>query len=542
MSRLVESEELLSCPADAIDETISTVRLSFEVEPDTLIPLLQYTHHTHEIAEYIFDSLLKQDPDTLQWRGNLARSWSEELITAADGRPRHRFLFHLRHNARFHDGHPLNAEDVVFSIWAAANPYINWPLGSSFADIEGCRAIDHFTVEVIYAHPYWMARKHLGELHILPRHIFDPENLVTLFPEDFAHLFRGQSALELPIGSGPYQVTRWQRGHELTLQLTESASEHLAEVPYRIVFHFFSDYTHAVEALFAGQVDMIPRMDWQLCRELRQNAEFAGRFECRPYYTTYFDLVAWNMQSPFFRDRRVRQALAYGALDRQHFLQTHLDNQGILVTGSQYYFGPAYNHEIQPHPYDLAKAKALLEEAGWADRHSDGILENGGSKFRFRLILREGNKLARERAEAMRESLRQLKIEMEIDELPNLAFWLALRNRDYDACSVGWMVEPESDPYQLWHSTQVGASGSNLSCLQDPRVDRLIEQSRSELDDQQRHQLFHQLHALLHQEQPYLFFYCRPSLAIYSPRLKGLISHAQRPGFRIDRWGLDRSA
>ena len=315
-----------------------------------------------------------------------------------------------------------------------------------------------------------------------------------------------------------------------------AGSDAPSEQSRRIVFCFVNDHRAALQDLIDGKIDMIPRLDVQLYEEARQNPDLNARFTCESYYTTYFDLVAWNLRRPFFQDRSVRQALAYGAIDRKHFLETHMANQGILVTGSQYFHGPAYNHRISPHPFDQARAEALLIEAGWVDHDGDGIRDKDGCKFSFRLLLREGNKLARDRAEIMRVTLSRLQIHMEICELPSVPFWQAIRDRDYDACSVGWMVESESDQFQLWHSSQTGASGSNIACLEDPRVDRLIERTRGELDEAERHRLFHELHALIHEEQPYLFFYCRPNLAIYSNRLKNVAFHTRRPGFHISDW------
>jgi peptide/nickel transport system substrate-binding protein len=514
----------------------SVIRIRFEAEPSNLNPWLHSSIYSHFISGYIYDSLLEQDPVSFEWHGRLAETWREQLETLPSGEQKLRFTFRLREAARFHDGRPVSADDVAFSLAAIRLPQLKSPLVSYYSDIDSVRVIDSKTVEVTYKRPYWMARKHVGELHILPRHIFDPQNLIEKNPDAFADGLKKVSAQQLPIGSGPYSVVDWQRGSQLILQRRERVGDAYPNAASTIVFKFIPDHSAALLSLKNGEIDFIPRMDAELFESELQKADSKTRFQSATYYTEYLDFIAWNLKREFFSDRRVRQALAYGALDKKEFLSTVLNGRGVEVTGSQYYFGPAYNHEVKPIPYNPSKARELLAQAGWIDRNGDGTRDRNGVEFKFQLSLRAGNRLARQRAAVIQQTLAQLQIKMEIREMELGAFAAAVSKRDFDACSLGWQLEKESDPFQLWHSSQVGEDGSNLPGLSIPEVDRLIEKSRSMMDDTDRRKLIQQIHVILYEEQPYLFFFCRPNLAIYSSKLRDVRFYPVRPGYRIEEW------
>ncbi|MCH7978897.1 MAG: hypothetical protein IH935_07975 [Acidobacteria bacterium] len=189
-------------------------------------------------------------------------------------------------------------------------------------------------------------------------------------------------------------------------------------------------------------------------------------------------------------------------------------------------------------PQDPEKAKELLLEAGWYDRDADGLRDKDGRPFRFELLLPAGNQIARQRAALMKENLQKLGIEMMIRELEWATFIENINDRQFDACNLGWATSLESDPYQIWHTSQTENRGSNHVGFGNEESDRIIEQSRVTLDDEARRKLFFELHRIQHEQQPYLFLYMVPNLGVYDKRFRGVKLYKVRPGYDLAEWYL----
>ena len=156
--------------------------------------------------------------------------------------------------------------------------------------------------------------------------------------------------------------------------------------------------------------------------------------------------------------------------------------------------------------------------------------------FRFELLLPSGNDVARRRAALMKENLRKLGIDMTIRELEWATFLEQINDRKFDACGLGWATGLESDPYQIWHTSQMENRGSNFVGFGDAESDRLIEQSRLMIDDAERRKLFFELHRIQHEVQPYFFLYTTPALGIYDKRYRGVKLYKVRPGWDLTEW------
>ncbi|MBI3935118.1 MAG: hypothetical protein HY316_10540 [Acidobacteria bacterium] len=509
----------------------------------------------------LYDFPLRQNPETLEWEPNLAERWIEEdVVVTRDGKtlrgiaalegngvgelltlrissgevlglPRREvqevrkgvsFTFFLRRDVRFHDGVPLTAADVKFSFDTITNQAVDTPLGQFYKDLESCEVLDQYTVRVTFSRQYWKARQYAGLLEVLPKHLYDADNLSASDPKAFAERFNRSPHNRKPIGTGRYRFESWETGRRVILTRNpnywnESRREHLD----RIVIRFITDNVAALQALKNGEVHFLPGVSSEQFDEETIDPEFLKKFAKPEYYAPSFLSIAWNMRRPPFDDVKVRQAMAYGALDRQEYLEKVVLGHGILVTSNQYYFGPAYDHSILPHPYDPQKAKQLLLEAGWYDRDGDGLRDKKGRPFRFELLVVAAPSNQR-RAAIMRESLRRLGIDMTVRQLDWATLLENANDRKFDAVLSGWSGEVEEDPHQLWHSSQSENRGWNMAGFKNAAADRLIEQSKSTMGGAERRKLFFQLQRILHDQQPVLFFYGGPDLGIYDKRYRGV--------------------
>ncbi len=208
-------------------------------------------------------------------------------------------------------------------------------------------------------------------------------------------------------------------------------------------------------------------------------------------------------------------------LDRQTILDKLLFGLGIVVSGSSYVNSPDYDAQIAPYPYDPQEAVRLLEEAGWVDHDGDGVRDRDGIPFSFEFLIAAGSKFAEQLATIFQENLKRVGIQMEIRRLEWAVFIQKIQSRDFDACTLGWSLSWETDPYQIWHSSQ-RAGGSNFVGFAHDEADRLIEGARQEFDSERRRRLYHRLHRILHEEQPYTFLFTTKALIAVHRRIENV--------------------
>jgi peptide/nickel transport system substrate-binding protein len=243
------------------------------------------------------------------------------------------------------------------------------------------------------------------------------------------------------------------------------------------------------------------------------------------------------MLKPIFKDRRVRIALSM-MFDKQDFWEKKMHKAAMIISGSQYYFGPGYDHEVQPIGFDIPAAIDLLGEAGWVDSNGDGVLDKDGKKFEFELLFPPGNPSAEARALVMQKTYKEAGIVMNVRHLEWASYIDKIKNKDFDACFLAWAQPLESDPYQLWHSSGAGpeARGSNHCSFADPVADQLIDLIRLTLDKNKREKAHYSFHRILDREQPYMFTYAPKDMALYHNRLRGVKWYVVRPGFDLSEW------
>jgi peptide/nickel transport system substrate-binding protein len=557
------------------------VVVQFLSEPDSLNPLTDNSAVNSYITDYIFSTLLRRNPETFEWEPSLAERWIEEdVVVKKDGsklrgkvsfsgpgetgdialktssggslrmasaevqevRRGASFTFFMRRNAKFHDGHSVTADDIKFTYDTIRNETVDAPsLRAYYADMESCEILDNYTVRLTYGKQYWEARAFAGGFPIVPRHIYDPDGLIDKDPQAFGKHFNEGAHNRNPVGSGPYKFERFDTGIQVALRRND---DYWAETRRgyldRIIIKFISDPVAALQSLKNGDVNFVTRIRAEQFEEETRNPAFEERFAKVEYYTPAFSYVGWNMRRPPFNDPKVRLAMAYGAVNVQEYLDRILYGRGVRVAAYQYVFGPVADPTLNPYPYDPEKAKQLLLETGWYDRDGDGIRDKNGQPFRFEFLQASGG--TSRLAPFMKESLRKLGIDMSIRELEWATFLQNIYDRQFDACALSWAMDPESDLYQIWHTSQKENRGSNHVGFGDQETDRLIEESRRTIDDQARRELFRKFDHILYEQQPYLFLYTAPDLGAYDKRYRGVKFYKLRPGYDFTDWFLPAEA
>ncbi len=555
-------------------------------EPKSLNPITSSDSSETRINSYVMETLINQDKETFEYIPGLAERWdTEDLVILdqpedADDYLRNKlfgkvtvkgdqveivpiskenpltekkvvpmdqvkciergavFTFYIREGVKWHDGEPFTAHDVTFSYDIIKNKYTSCDhLKTYYIKLVYCKAMNDLTLRMIYAEQYFKALDFTGGMSIVPRHIFEKKGATE---QEQGIYFNNHEAGNSPIGTGPYKFKVWDRHQFLDLEHNEQYWKGPKGYVDRIRFRFISNTDTALAALKSGEVDFLPSMRALHFHKNTENEAFKKRFVKAIYYTGGFNYIGWNLgpwrkTTPFLRDRDVRTALAM-LCPRQEMLDKILYGEGVVVSGSQYYFGPAYDHAIVPLPFDPEAADEMLIEAGWYDRDGDGIRDKDGVPFEFTLIRPSGSPPLV--ATRYQEELNKAGIKMELKEVEWAAFIDLIEKKDFDACSLGWASPHESDPYQIWHSDNAGreSRGSNMISFDNAEVDKLIEQGRVTLDAEKRYKIWHRIHAILHEEQPYLFLYCTPNRGAYDKRYRGVKFYRLRPGYDLTEW------
>jgi peptide/nickel transport system substrate-binding protein len=305
------------------------------------------------------------------------------------------------------------------------------------------------------------------------------------------------------------------------------------------VYRVIPDQATMFLELLAGGVDMSGLTPLQYTRQT--GGDFMRRAYRKYRYPSFgFSYVAYNLDDPRFKDARVRQALNY-AVDKRAILHGVLYGLGEVATGPYPQESWAYNPDVKPVPYDPQRARALLAEAGWADRDRDGWLDRHGEPFRFTLITNQGNEVRRQAAELIQQQLKAVGIDVRIRILEWSTFIHEyVDQRRFEAVLLAWSLSRDPDLYDLFHSSKTKPGEYNFMGYANPDVDRLLVEGRRTFDRGERTRIYRALHATLYEDQPYMFLYVADALPIVSSRFRNIRATAAGIGYNFIDWYVPR--
>ena len=480
----------------------------FEGQPAKVTPYLSTDVYGRRIIDRVCDSLGAYDPKTLRFRGNLASAWQRD--------PAGMWIrVRIRDDARFSDGEPVTAEDVRWTYKDFIfNPSIEAERTRSTLDqIEDVRVIDAKTVEIAFNRSLSFNLEYALGVYVLPKHFyskFEPAQV--------------NAGTGLLMGSGPYRLERldpsdqWSPGRDLVLVRNENYWGPRSPLD-RLRFKVVQDDLARLVAYRNGEGDMIIPTSPQFVKTTKEPGWSDGTHSLEWInMRSGYSFIAWNgglrkgRQTPF-GDKRVRQAMTL-CLDREKMIRDIWEGIGIVAKGSVNPESPASDPAVKPWPFDPAKGKALLAEAGWIDRNGDGIIENDkGEPFRFEFTRAGGGEIAERISNYIKDSYAKVGILVDVRVVDWSIMQEISKARDFDALTMGWSASaPESDPRQIFHSESIKEGGDNFVQWASPRADALIDGIRSELDYAKRMDLWHDFEATLHDEQPYTFIRVAPWL------------------------------
>ncbi|HTV46916.1 MAG TPA: peptide-binding protein [Phycisphaerae bacterium] len=476
---------------------------NFPAEPTTLTPYVVKDLYGAIAQQWVLESLVNIDPNTLEFIPWLAESYR----ISADGLT---ITYKLRKNACFSDGSPVTAQDVVFSFNTIMNPDVDCAqVRGYFEFVKSCTAVGTDTVIFKFTQPYFLSLYETGGMQIIPEKYYQ-----FIKGSDFNN--RGT----LLVGSGPYKLDQWTAGQQMVFVRNP---HYWGPRPAfdRIVYRFILNPQAELQSYLNGEIDAIditPGVDPEIWNKYTADPDFVKNNLFYKFFSldTGFWFIGWNELKPEFTDRQTRTALAM-LVDRDSIVKTFLHGLGTHITGPFSPISPQNDPGIKPIPYNPAEARKLLAQAGWR-LGPDGVLQRNGTEFRFQLQMHTDNQLYADIASYIKQQLATAGIEMDLEPLEFSVMIQNMDQRKFDAIMLGWSGMIENDPYQLFDSASIPNQGNNFVSYSDPEADRLMEQARTELNDAKRMALWHQLQAVLYRDQPYMFLYTEQATAFINPR------------------------
>lgn len=508
----------------------------FEAQPPKITPYTYADTYGRRVVEFVAEFLAEYSNDGTELHGVLADAWQMD--------PAGRWLrAHLRPNVRFSDGTPVTAEDVRYSFHDVMfNAEIESArFRSVYNVIRSVSVIAPNVVEFEFVAPKFNNEPLALRFPVIPKHFYS-----RFTPSQI------NAATGLLMGSGPYRLAQldpdnqWTPGQDIVLVRNEQYWGTLPPIK-EIRIRVQQDAIARLTAFENGESDMIRPSNEQYARKMADPAFRAkNQIFGWPNIRSGYAFIGWNCgqragRATPFADARVRRAMTL-LLDRDRIKRDVFEDLGLVATGPFNPFASQSNPKIKPMPYDLGEARRLLAEAGWEDRDGDNVLENArGDEFVFEFTTATGSEVGRRMSPYVKDQCALVGIRCEVRVIDWSVFQSVLKSRDFDALTMSWSPnDPEVDPYQVWHSRSIENQGDNFAQWSNPKADQLIEAGRLELDAQKRLAIWHELHQLIHDEQPYTFLCNLPWVRFLSPRVKNFTTHPL--GMDYTEWYIPAAA
>jgi peptide/nickel transport system substrate-binding protein len=445
--------------------------VGYDREPDTLNRFS--THILEDVQTCVVEGLVTNDE-----RMNVIPLLAAEVPTQGNGGVVLRadggmdVTWKIRPGIRWHDGTPFTSADIKFTVDAINSPDYNPESTDGFDRITSVDTPDSLTAVVHYKEHY--APYQLQFVRgALPRHVLEGRKI------DEAMDYNRN-----PLGTGPYRVVEWKSGEYILLERVDSYWRGLPKIQ-RIQFKFIPNATTRVNQLAAGEAHVVALIPWDRARELRQ---VAGIELHRMMGNSYEHITLNQRRVSAFADVRVRRALTH-AIDREAITHTILDSLAPVVHGAIQPLSWAFTDSVTTYPFDVAKAKSLLGEAGWTDTDGDGIREREGKRLAFTLLTQAGFVTRENVSQVVQRMFRDVGVDMQIQLVDGTAIsslWFA---GNFDAMLHWWHMPADPELTLFFASDRTPPAGRNINFVSDAALDSLLYASDREVDQPRRRAL-----------------------------------------------------
>lgn len=500
-------------------------------EPRNINPVFAVTDADRDITRLVFSGLLAYDG-----QGTLKNDVADHYEISEDAKS---YTVVLKKNIAWHDGVPLDADDVIFTIQTIQNPAFKSPLRPNWQGVQ-VEKLDRYTLRFILRTPYAPFIENLTT-GIIPKHVWEkvPPEQVALNEFNIK-----------PIGSGPFQYDSLKQqtdGSLIWYQLTRNLNYYRTG-PYisTIVFYFFATEDDLIGAWHRGSIDGFGPVTPGRISELSRKDSIILPIQMPRIFGIFFN----QNKSKVLADRRVREAILH-ALNKKEIADQAVSGGATPLDTALPWLSDETASSTGQLAYNPDEAKQLLAQAGWVDQNGDGIRDkqtakqgaptasptnqkttNGKTKktsaskeltpLRFTLTTSDWPDLL-QTAEKIKQMLREVGIDVQIEKKTFADLESSvIRPRNFEMLLFGQVYGYEPDPFAFWHSSQIKDPGLNVALYANRQTDKLLEQARQTSDPQERNKILKEFSDTVSQDISTVFLFSQLYFYLLPANMQGV--------------------
>jgi peptide/nickel transport system substrate-binding protein len=499
-----------------------TIIIAAAADADAMLPPLVRSSQGRLASELLFDPLVVIGPsrntvgDT-DFAPRLASSWSWAADSLA-------ITFALAPEARWHDGTPVTASDVIAGLAAIRDPANGSSLRSDLVDIDSISVADDHTLTLHYARRSPEQFYAASLIYPLPAHLLPTDSGTTLATSVLARR---------PVGNGPYRFVAWTPLERFELAAVDDHYRGRPR-PDRVVVTVTPEPATGLARIWAGEADVweqLPAGDLdEAARHPHVRIISSSGFAYAYAAFNFQDARDRTKPHPLFTDRALRRAISM-AVDRHELVRAVFDSLAYPLLGPFVRAQFTADTTIQQIAPDRAAAAALLDSLGWRLDPRDGIRRRGSQRLAFSALVPGSSRTREQAAVLMQEQLRQVGIEMQIDRVENNTFMARRQEGAFDVVFGGWLTTPSPRGLRsTWGSVaHEGWGAQNDGRYTNPEFDAAVEAGLNAMDREASRAHFRRAYQTIVDDAAALFLYEARMMSAVHARFR-------MPPWRPDGW------
>ena len=491
---------MLALVAPAAAQPAGTLVVGLVAEPVNLDPAQVTDLNSNRVGRRVVETLVTFPDESTQVVPGLAESWT----ISKDGL---QYTFKLRSGIKFHDGTPLTAEAVKFSIERQINPEHpahklgKYPFANFFfGNVKAVEALSEERVAFLLKEP---RASFLSILTAGAASIVSPTAVMKAGPD---------YPLQ-PVGTGPFKFVSWDRGQRVVLEKNPAYWKFPVKLD-RVIYRPIVEDQARLTELLTGSLDLIVGVPPDFVAQL----ESGGKTSVLKQVGAHVWYLGINNQKKPFDDKRVRQALNY-AVNKDAIVRDVLKGTGTPSRGPVLPNTWAADTALKAYPYDPDRARKLLAEAGYPNGFSTTLwVPESGSGMQSPVAM----------STVMQSNLKAVGVNVTLQTMEWGAFLAKLRSKEQELFALSWMAgteDPDMVLYPLLHSSQWTPNGPNRALYKNPRFDDLLQQARLTTDQARRASLYKEAQRILVDDAPWVFVDHEIQIAALGKRVQGFKLH-----------------
>jgi len=500
-----------------------TLAISTGGDPDALIPSLVQSVQAGQITDMIYDRLadIGDSLNIVNDKGFIPRladhwTWGADSLSIA---------FHINAKAKWHDGIPVRSSDVRFTVASAKDSSLGSPVTPLITNIDSVSTPDSLTAV------YWFHARS-------PQQFYDAVYQLSIMPE---HVWRGipaaswraSEAAKNPVGSGQYRFVRWIPRAAVELA-ADTANYRGAPKLSRLIWSIAPDFNTALTRFLSGETDFFEQLRPENLPDVAKNPAL----RIKQFHALQYQFMQFNLRDPanhtrphpVFGNRELRRALTM-ATDRATIVRSVYDSLALPALGPTVRAYPTTDPNLPQIPFDLPRARQILDSLGWRVTNTDGTRSRNGRPLQFTLSVPSSSKVRVRLAVLLQEQLRQAGVKMDIEQLEFPVLVEKDRKRAFDATIGQWSTQPS--PGAVRGSWGTGgsraASGNNYGSYENPVFDAYVDTALASFDPVKRKAYFTKAYETIIQDAPAIWL-AEPIQTV------GYHSRLQLATLRPDAW------